>query len=89
MNCKKYRIKKFVNRNGVIGYIAQERFLWFFWTSLFNDWHSWEHSSPKIYWNEEEVTTILKDYVRIENERKAAYLAGKNKIKNNKYICIE
>lgn len=88
-NCKKYRIKKNINRCGIIYYIAQERFLWFFWRSVFTTWHHCEFSSPTVYWNEEEVTKLLRDHIRIKNERAAAYKAVKEKIKGNEFICVE
>ena len=91
MNCKKYRIKKYVNRNGVIYYIAQEKILGLFWRGMFRDTKDYESwfTYPEIFWNEDEAVKKLKSHLKIEKENREAHLAGKAKIKNNKYICVE
>jgi hypothetical protein len=95
MNCKKYRVKKYVNRNGVIYYICQEKILGLFWYGMFRSYEVCGYqlisnfSTPRIYYKLEEAIKDVKQYIQIESDRAAAYKAAKEKIKNSNVVCVE
>jgi len=71
--------------------LPQQKILGLFWRGMFRESKDYESliTYPKIFWKEYEAVSELKTYIKIKKENAEAYRAGKEKIKGNKYICVE